>query len=258
MDVAVDVQADDSCNVYICGNINVGTRIADIIVMKFDSSGTPQWNYVYDGEQHAVDIATDFTFDDSTNIFITGSANRSNDKSDIPMIKLNRNGKLMCENLISSGVADGTGTRISITGKNIFLQTSFTDYLQQTVSVSIFKGDKTCKQKKSYNSSGDISYLEAAGWNKNSVILFGSELSRPENTIAPYIEIVDSLNKTIFSMHDDVLISLLRVKDVLLTGRDIYFLGDDATENAGTISIAKYSFPEPPKKNSKVSKPNSQ
>ncbi|MCX6275635.1 MAG: hypothetical protein NTV09_10565 [Bacteroidetes bacterium] len=258
MDVAVDVLADDSCNVYVCGNINVGTRIADIIVMKFDSTGTPQWNYVYDGEQHVVDIATDFAFDDSTNIFITGSANHSNDKSDIPVIKINRNGKLMSENLISGGVADGTGNRISSSGKNIFLQTSFTDYLQQTVSVSIFKGDKSCKQKKLYNSSGDISYLKAAGWNNNAVILFGSILSRPENTIAPYVEIVDSLNKTTFSMHDDVLISLLRIKDVLLAGRDIYFLGDDATENAGTISIAKYSFPEPPKKKSKVSKPNTQ
>ena len=254
MDVAVDVLSDDSCNVYVCGNINVGTRIADIIVMKFDSSGTPQWNYVYDGEQHVVDIATDFTFDDSTNIFITGSANHSNDKSDIPIIKINRNGKLLCENHIGSGVADGTGNRISSSGKNIFLQTSFTDYLQQTVSVSISKGDKTCKQKKLYNSSGDISYFKASGWNNNA-ILFGSILSRPENTIAPYIEIVDSLHKTTFSMHDEVLISLLRIKDVLLAGRDIYFLGDDATENAGTISIAKYSFPEPPKKKSKVSKP---
>ena len=258
MDVAIDILTDDSCNVYACGNINVGTRIADIIIMKFDSSGTPQWNYVYDGEQHAVDIATDFAFDDSTNIFITGSANHSNDKSDIPLIKLNRNGKLMCKNLISNGVADGTGNKIGTTGKNIFLQTSFTDYLQQTVTVGIYKGDKACKQKKIFSSTGDISYLEAAGWNNNAFILFGSILSRPENTIAPYIEIADSLHKTIFSMHDDVLISLLRIKDVLLAGRDIYFLGDDTTENAGTISIAKYSFPEPPKKKSKVSKPNSQ
>lgn len=258
MDVAIDVLADDSCNAYVCGNINVGTHIADIIVMKFDSSGTPQWNYVFDGEQHVVDIATDFAFDDSTNIFITGSANHSNDKSDIPVIKINRNGKLISENLITGGVADGTGNNISSTGKNIFLQTSFTDYLQQTVSVSICKGDKACKQKKSFVSSGDISYIKATGWNNNSVILFGSMLSRPENTIAPYIEIVDSLNNTTFSMHDDVLISLLRIKDVLLAGRDIYFLGDDATENAGTISIAKYSFPEPPKKKSKVSKLHTQ
>jgi hypothetical protein len=253
MDVAVDVVVDDSCNAYVCGNIQVSTRTSDMIVMKFDSSGNPKWNYVYDGAQHAVDVATDMSFDDSTNIFITGSANFSNDRSDIPLIKLNRNGKLLCDQLISEGVTEGEGHRLVSAGKNLLVQATFTDYLQQTVTGSIFHADKNCRSKyKIKPASEDVSYLKAYSLPDNTTLLLGSMLSRPENTIAPYIGITDSLDHINYEFHDDVLISLLRIKDVLLAGRDIYFLGDDATENAGTLSVAKYSFPEELKKTQKI------
>jgi len=256
MDVGVDVAIDDSCNIYVCGNISVSTRSADIMVMKFDSSGNSKWNYTYDGPEHTVDVATDFAFDDSTNIFITGSANHSNDKADIPLIKLNRNGKLIGEQLISAGIADGTGGKLTTGGKTVFLQTTFTDFLQQSVTGSMYLADKTCKQKFNLKPPNeDINYLVAYPWQNNSTLLFGSVLTRPENTIAPYIEIQDSLHHKKMSYQDDVLISLLRIKNVLLAGSDIYFLGDDATENAGTISIVKYSLPEVPKNKPKVSKP---
>lgn len=248
MEVAVDVMTDDSCNVYVCGNIDVSTRTADILVLKFDSSGNQKWNFVYDGPQHAVDICTDFAFDDSSNIFITGSANHSNDKSDVPLIRINKNGKLISEYMVNEGIADGVGNNLLIAGKSIFVQTVFTDYLQQTVTSSIQLSDKYCRPKYRFKSSGDdVTYFEAARWG-NSVLLFGSILSRPENTISPYIELVDSSRKTVYTFRDEVLISLLRIKDVFLTGRDIYFLADDATENAGTISVSRYLMPEEPKK----------
>lgn len=255
MDVAVDVSADDSCNIYVCGNIGVSTHAADIIVMKFDSIGNPKWNYIYDGEQHAVDVATDFAFDDSTNIFITGSANHANDKADVPLIKLNRNGKLLSTELISQGISDGTGNNLVASGKSVTVQTSFTDFLQQEVTVSIQQTDKAGNQKYKFKSSTEVSYLKSINWVNNSMLLFGSFLSRPENTIAPYIEMTDSLHHTTFVYHDPLLMSLLRIKDVLLTGRDIYFLGDDATENAGTISVARYSLPEVPKNKPRVTNP---
>ncbi len=255
MDAAVDVAVDDSCNIYVGGNINVSTRTADIIVMKFDSVGNPKWNYVYDGDEHAVDLTTDIILDDSTNIYITGTANHSNDKSDIPLIKLNRNGKLVSSQLFSDGVADGTGNKLWTSGKIICMQATFTDYLQQSVNQYIYLSDKNCKQKHKFKSSEDVTYLKAAGWGINSTLLFGSVLTRPENTIAPYIEITDSLYKTRYTFHDPVLISLLRIKDVLLAGRDVYFLGDDAAEIVGTISVVKYSFPDKSKNKPKVTNP---
>jgi hypothetical protein len=252
METGIDVMTDDSCNVYVCGNIDMSTRTGDMIVLKFDSTGNQKWSFVYDGAQHAVDICSDFAFDDSSNIFITGSANHSNDKSDVPLIRINKNGKLISEYMVSQGIADGTGNSLVISGKSIFYQTVFTDYLQQTVTSSIQIADKYCRPKHRFNSSSeDVTYLEAARWG-NSVLLFGSILSRPENTIAPYIELVDSSRQTVYSFRDEVLISLLRIKDVLLTGRDIYFLADDATDNAGTISVSRYQMPEELKKLSKV------
>lgn len=248
METAVDVMTDDSCNAYVCGNIKVSTRSADIIVLKFDSTGNQKWSFVYDGPQHTVDICTDFAFDDSSNIFITGTANHSNDKSDVPIIRINKNGKLISEYLISEGIADGVGNNLLISGKSIFVQTVFTDYLQQTVTSSIQLSDKYGKPKHRFKSSTeDVTYLEAAGWG-NSVLLFGSILSRPENTISPYIELVDSAQQTVYTYRDEVLMSLLRIKDVFLTGRDIYLLADDATDNAGTISVSRYQMPDEPKK----------
>lgn len=253
MDIGIDVVTDDSCNAYVCGNINVSTRSSDMIVLKYDSSGNQKWSYTYDGKQHAVDVATDFSFDDSTNIFITGSANFSNDRSDIPLIKISRNGKLVCEQQISEGVTEGQGARLVSSGKNLLVQAVFTDYLQQTVKPSIFIADKTCHSRfKVIPVNEDVSYLKAFPWTNGSTLLTGSLLTRPENTIAPYFEIQDSLHQVITTFNDDVLISMLRIKDVLLAGRDLYFLGDDATDHAGTISLVKYSFPEEPKPIQKI------
>ena len=253
MDNAVDLVVDDSCNIYVAGNSEVSTRSADILVLKFDSVGNQKWKFLYDGVQHAVDLVSDISFDDSTSIYITGSVNRANDKADVPILRINKNGKLVCEQLISEGVSDGNGTHIVSAGKTVQLQASFTDYLQQTVTNTIHVADKTCRIKSSIKpSSADVTFLKSAGLNQNGSVLFGTILSRPENTVAPYMEAVDSLSKSQFALQDSVLISLLRIKDVLLTGRDIYFLGDDATNHAGTLSVVKYSFPEEPKKKPKV------
>jgi outer membrane protein assembly factor BamB len=252
MEAAVNVMTDDSCNVFVCGNIYVSTRTADIIVMKFDSTGNQKWSFTYDGPQHAVDICSEFAFDDSSNIFITGSANHSNDKSEVPLIRINKNGKLISEYMISEGVSDGVGSNLLISGKSIFVQTVFTDFMQQTVTSSIQLADKNCKPKHRFTpESEDVTYIEAARWG-NSVLLFGSILFRPENTIAPYIELVDSMQQSVYTFKDEGLVSLLRIKDVLLNGRDIYFLADDATDNAGTISVSRYQMPEEPKKISKA------
>jgi hypothetical protein len=253
MDAAVGVLTDDSCNAYVCGNILVSTRTADMIVLKFDSTGNQKWSFIYDGPQHAVDICTDFAFDDSSNIFITGTANHANDKSDVPLIRINKNGKLISEYLIGEGIADGVGSDLYISGKSICVTTVFTDFLQQTVTSSVHLADKNCKSKQRYTSPEDVTYLKGGRWG-NSTLLFGSLLSRPENTIGPYIELIDSAQQSVYKFHDDALISLLRIKDVLLTGRDIYFLADDATDNAGTISVSRYQLPEEPKKISKVNK----
>src|SRR6185503_17237391 len=130
METAVDAMTDDSCNVYVCGNVQVSTRSADMIVLKYDSTGNQKWSYVYDGAQHVVDICTDFAFDDSSNIFITGSANHSNDKAEVPLIRINKNGKLISEYMVSEGVSDGVGYNLMISGKSIFVQTVFTDFVQ--------------------------------------------------------------------------------------------------------------------------------
>ena len=76
------------------GNSNIG--YADIIIAKYNSSGTKQWSYQYGTTSS--DYGTGIVIDSSDNIYITGYTggglyeNTSAGSSDIFVIKLNTSG----------------------------------------------------------------------------------------------------------------------------------------------------------------------
>ena len=60
--------------------------------------------------------------------------------------------------------------------------------------------------------------------------------------------------KNSYTLTDSTVMGMTHMKDVMIRGNNIYFLGDDTTNEAGTISLIKYSIPLPEEKK-KIKKP---
>ena len=100
-DYGEGVTTDSSGNIYVTGitqgldgNINK-LGLYDIILMKFDSSGTKQWNKQLVTSNRQYDQGSKSFFDSSGNIYVTGSTGLllfPSDKGDIFLIKFNSSG----------------------------------------------------------------------------------------------------------------------------------------------------------------------
>lgn len=84
---------DGSSNVYVAGstiNINVDH---DILVQKFNSSGTLLWERTFDGAANMNDVATDLFVDNSGNVYVTGvSVDNLTDSYDLIVLMYNSSG----------------------------------------------------------------------------------------------------------------------------------------------------------------------
>ncbi len=87
-DVLNDLEVDKEGNVYVGGSTHNGTDY-DMLLVKYDSTGTIQWEKTYDS---GVDeVGHDVKIDGSNNIYISGNTdNTSND--DLVTIKYNSSG----------------------------------------------------------------------------------------------------------------------------------------------------------------------
>jgi hypothetical protein len=98
------VTVDNSSNIYVTGftqggldnNTNLGSVSNDIILVKYNSSGTKQWTKQLG--TGAVDTGNDVTVDSSGNIYVTGDTyggldgNTSAGNADIFLMKFNSDG----------------------------------------------------------------------------------------------------------------------------------------------------------------------
>ena len=100
-DYGDSVTTDSSGNIYVTGKTrgldgNTGmSGLYDIILMKFDSSGTKQWTKQLVTSNRQYDQGSKSFFDSSGNIYVTGSTGLllfPSDYGDIFLIKFNSSG----------------------------------------------------------------------------------------------------------------------------------------------------------------------
>ena len=84
-------KTDASNNVYIAGATMNGYGNYDMLLVKYNSSGTAQWTKQYDGGGNGPDVATGLYIDGSGNVYITGFTTTTTNV-DMITIKYNSSG----------------------------------------------------------------------------------------------------------------------------------------------------------------------
>lgn len=238
MDVANNLLLDDSSNVYVSGTCNNGQHTADIIVQKYDPDGKKKWQFIYDGGLSQNDAGQFISADDSSNIYISGFMNHVNNRADIPLIKLNRNGQLLQENLFYGNITDCGALSINAKKNVVYMIGGCVDYNISENSNFFLTYDKAGNEINKIASPVDVQFMKCLEINGIPYI-FGAKTTHPESTLIPFISEIDSTSLT--SMYSDPTVyGLSHITFIETVGNDIYFLGDDTGDATGTISVFKY------------------
>ncbi|MBL0104406.1 MAG: hypothetical protein IPP51_12035 [Bacteroidetes bacterium] len=241
LDMAADMCVDDSSNVYVCGTTNAEQRQSDMLIRKYNPQGVLKWNRIYDGVFGERDAGLLITSDDSTNIYISGITNHTSDRSDIPVLKYNRNGILQKEILYNGRIADCYPNFVSAGKNDIFVVATSIDYTTQVNSTMLMKFNKGGKEKFVVKAEEDIRFGWLRDLGKQHVVL-GSMLTHPESTLIPFMAGIDSAGKFTWSFRDSLVYGIAHIIDAKVAGNSVYFLADDAGDATGTITLLKYNI----------------
>ncbi len=238
MDVANMIITDDSSNVYVCGTINNGLHSADILVLKYDLAGKKKWQYVFNGQLAQSDFGKFITADDSMNLYVSGFVNHSNERADIPVLKLSRNGRLIQESFYNGRIADCGAVNLLAAKNTVYVTGSCLDYNISENSTFIFCLTKGGKEKYTLKTPEDVRFMSNAEFGGSSYI-FGAKTVHPESTLIPFIAQNDSTGFQ-WTFSDSLVFGLSHVLAIAPSGNSVYFLGDDTGEANGTIRVFKY------------------
>ncbi len=149
-EVAAGLAADNSGNIYVTGQSRNSALNYDIVLIKYNSSGSQQWVQTWDGSLNLNDIPTAITTDPSGNVYITGYTEITNTNTNYITLKYNSSGALIWAKEYNNPInsydyayyikADADGN-VYVTGTST-AQTTGSDFL-------------TIK----YNSNGDSSWV---------------------------------------------------------------------------------------------------
>jgi hypothetical protein len=121
-DKANAVCIDASGNVYVTGSSVQGSGNADIITIKYNSSGTLQWASRVNGTNNTNDQGNSILFD-GTNVWVTGYVTTSSKGKDAVILKLNGSSGATIASPKRNGTANGddVGEKICSDGTSVFI-----------------------------------------------------------------------------------------------------------------------------------------
>ncbi|MFM8431676.1 MAG: hypothetical protein ACKOA1_02670, partial [Bacteroidota bacterium] len=226
MDMANDLVADDSCNVYSTGIVNASPHTSDLLICKYDSSGVLVWAREVDGIKSDNDGGSRIIADDSSRFVVTGFMNRSGDRSDVPVILIDSSGEIIRQQLFVGGTAD-CSIRDVVFHKNVLTMViRYTDYgLEKHGSYMVEYSDGLVQLFFRESAAGEDCF---ALLNSSDRIMSVSTVVVPEEgTLRPgfFIPSEDSLPG--FAWTDDSVNGLVFVRKVLITDNAVYYFGDD-------------------------------
>lgn len=113
-DYGIAVCEDNSGNFYVAGtSYRSSSSSLELTVLKFNSSGTYQWAYFFDGSASGDDIPAQIVTD-GTDIYVTGGTESTGAASDFVTIKLNSAGLVAWTKLYDHNFLDDVAVEIDI------------------------------------------------------------------------------------------------------------------------------------------------
>ena len=147
-DVAYGVATDSSNNVYVCGSTRSNSSNTDVLVAKYNSSGTIQWQRLLYGSSGS-DIARRIATDSSGNVYISGYTNSiGQGNADFLIAKYNTSGTLQWQRILGGPVSEYSyGIAVDSSG-DVYLGGSTSSIISYDNDIFLAK----------YNSSGVIQW----------------------------------------------------------------------------------------------------
>jgi uncharacterized delta-60 repeat protein len=185
------VSTDSSSNVYICGNAEDVNGYSDLIVAKYDTSGTLQWQRkLTTGSAHYL-YAWGIYVDSSANVYASGQANASGNGGAL-LAKYNSSGTLQWQKLLNTAgdnevfnsvTVDSSGNVFGLGYANISGSAFSSMILAKYNSSGVLQF-----QKRLYGSYDVVGYKTAID-SSNNVYVFGYSVPTAANlyfTLAKY------------------------------------------------------------------------
>ena len=122
-DQAKGIQVDGSGNVYITGYSTSSTLGKEIRTIKYNSSGTLQWNNVINSTGNNPDQAFDMEMDASSNIYVCGSISSDINQLDYYTVKYNSGGTKIWDIQTDGNHLNDQATNLAIDGLNNIIVT---------------------------------------------------------------------------------------------------------------------------------------
>lgn len=121
-DFATAVFIDGSSNVYVTGSeYESSTNKNDIIILKYNSSGTLQWDAYYNGSSSDNDAGGDITVDGSGNVYLTGATYDNSNEYDFITLKYNSSGTQQWAGQWDNAGMNDAAVKITISSGKVYV-----------------------------------------------------------------------------------------------------------------------------------------
>ena len=101
-DVGTDVVVDAGGNVYVTGTVKNSSNSTDIVVLKYNATGTLQWDWIYNGSSNSDDAPVGIKLDQDGYICIGAQTKEIGSSRDLAFFKLSPNGDSVLYSFIPS------------------------------------------------------------------------------------------------------------------------------------------------------------
>ncbi|HMQ47904.1 MAG TPA: SBBP repeat-containing protein [Saprospiraceae bacterium] len=131
-----DLALDNSLNILVTGSVYKDSiNHYDVFTVKFNSSGTKQWDKLYNGSASYYDGGVALAIDGFSNIYVSGGATNSGNSVDMVCIKYHSNGtQLWAQNIDSGNHLYDAGAILVLTGGAFGTYIEIKGVLQQSLT----------------------------------------------------------------------------------------------------------------------------